>query len=222
MRHEIYDFILNNQGMHLSEICRNLDMAKTTLRYHLKCLEKQDLISAQYKGYKRYYIPKRIGTKEKKLLNLIREEIPRGIFLMLLFQTACSQVELSEALKKHPSTISFHLNKLIEADIIECAPVHNGVTLRLIAPRVLLRKPIGREKIYRFKSREIISTVYNLLVNHQKSIKNNHVFRDLLDEIDHYFSDYTESPHKIKQDPKKWSDSISEVFFEVFPHPYYV
>ena len=70
---------------------------------------------------------------------------------MLLFDKACSQIEVSEALEKNPATILFHLKKLVDADLIEPAPIKNGMVLRLRSPNVVLRSPVHNKIIYRSK-----------------------------------------------------------------------
>ena len=84
-RRKIYDCIKKNPGLHFSEISRKLDVPKTTLIYHLKYLEKLEIvISKTEQGYKRYYIKQTVGAKDKEILNILRQEIPLRIVLLLL------------------------------------------------------------------------------------------------------------------------------------------
>ena len=152
LRRKIFQFICDNPGFHQSEITKRTNIPKSTLLHHLKFLEKQKLISTSMsKGYTRYYPSNKLGKIEKKIMNFLREETTRDIFLMLLFDKACSQIEVSEALEKNPATILFHLKKLVDADLIEPAPIKNGMVLRLRSPNVVLRSPVHNEIIYRFE-----------------------------------------------------------------------
>ena len=84
-RREIYNFILENPGFHLREISRRVNLSFGGLRYHLDVLKKQDLIITKDDlKYTRYYAPQKVGKNDKEILNLLRQEVPRKIILLLL------------------------------------------------------------------------------------------------------------------------------------------
>lgn len=60
-------------------------MPKTTFRHHLNFLEKYGLIitKADHR-YTRYYVIQKVGKQDKEILNLLRQETPRRIFMLLL------------------------------------------------------------------------------------------------------------------------------------------
>jgi len=129
---EIYEFITENPGVYLREISRRLNIPRTTLIHHLKYLKKHDLIFLKFSGgYTRCWPTNKMGIKEKEMLGVLRQEIPRNILIIIYFKTGQSQDEISKELCKHPSTINFHLKKLKELDLIDEAPVENGKLHRL-------------------------------------------------------------------------------------------
>lgn len=82
IRRDLYDFIDKHPGLHLREISRRINIPRTTIRYHLKFLKKQELIKEKFEGrYKRIYITKKMGTEDKKILSLLRQRTPCRIFL---------------------------------------------------------------------------------------------------------------------------------------------
>lgn len=83
---KIYELIQKNPGLHLSKISELMNMRLSLAQYHLLNLEHDNLIiSVTEGGYKRYYVKdSTIGTEEKKLLALLRQEIPLKIVLFLL------------------------------------------------------------------------------------------------------------------------------------------
>jgi len=84
-RQEIYNFISKNPGLHFREIFRKANLSLGCLRYHLNYLEKLNLIvSKPDLKYKRYYVKESIGKKEVEILNLLRQEVPLRIILILL------------------------------------------------------------------------------------------------------------------------------------------
>ena len=63
----IYQYILKHPYLHLCELVRELNIPKATLTYHLRYLEKNDLIISNHEGrYVRYSITNSIGNAEKK------------------------------------------------------------------------------------------------------------------------------------------------------------
>ena len=73
----------------------------------------------------KYYIP---GRNEKKIINLIKRPVPSEILGFLFPDYDFSLMEISRNLKKHWTTISFHLKKMIKLGIIE--KISNGNEVR--------------------------------------------------------------------------------------------
>ena len=116
----VYNIISENPGLHLSKIAELLDMSKPLAEYHLLRLEKEKKIKIiKETGYKRYYIStEEIETKDKKILGLLRKDIPLKIVLFLANHKNARHKEILEYLDIAPSTLTYHLNKLIENNII--------------------------------------------------------------------------------------------------------
>lgn len=78
-------FVEKNPGTHLREIQRKLSISSMgNLEYHIHKLIKSNLIvDKKVSGYKRYYPFKR-AVKNKELLALMRQKIPRRIALLIL------------------------------------------------------------------------------------------------------------------------------------------
>jgi DNA-binding transcriptional ArsR family regulator len=123
-----YSFISKYPGLNLIEISRKLSIPRSTLKYHLKYLKKQGLIIESSEGnYTRFYASETISYKEKQILNLLQEKIPRKIILLLLLHPEYfSQINLSKYLKRDPAAIYYHLRKLADLDIIERIDVTNN------------------------------------------------------------------------------------------------
>jgi predicted transcriptional regulator len=139
-RRDIYNLICKNPGLHLREIERQLKMSSPLALYHLRFLERYEIItSLEERGYKRYYpgpfkeavsgieneskgrgnekIP---GYSEKKVLGLLREKTPLGIVLYILSSDGpVEHKTLHKNLKVPKSTLTYHISKLIKLGIIE-------------------------------------------------------------------------------------------------------
>ena len=203
-RKDIYNFVKKNPGVHFRKISRALNIPASTLSYHIKYLIKRDLLSKELEnGYLRFYVSQKIGKNDKKLLNILRETVPRNIILYLLLYHHSSQKEMinfAEKWKNHPSkigyhlnkhrtTLGFHLKKLIEEDIIE------SFNAKLFDN--------GQEIRYRLKNP---IKIYDILIKYDKSILSDAYGRFLKYVDDSYKDD--------------WIDKAVGKFFDVFPIPF--
>lgn len=218
-RRQIYDIILNNPGLHLRELSRRTELSLSGLRYHLNYLKKREyIVTKSDSRYTRYYVSQKVGKEDKKLLSLLRQDVPRKIVLMLLTAgpadlygkyskdeqwnpslrtTVHSKKDLVELtrywkkpysdlfhLKKKRMTIDFHLQKLINADIVE-------------------KIKVGRETKYAVKDD---FGIWLFLAEYQKSFSD-----ELVDLRLFWHNDFI----------KRRVDAVLNVAWEIFPHPYH-
>ena len=119
-RKEIHNFILKNPGLCLDELSKKLNISKSTLNYHLNYLKKLKVTIGKSNGKDiRFYIASKVENEDKSIINMLRQEIPFKIIAYLLLNPNSSQVEICKFLKKHPTTIAFHLEKLLNIDVVE-------------------------------------------------------------------------------------------------------
>ena len=118
-RRKIYDLVAKNPGLHLSKIAELLYMRISLAEYHLFYLEKNQLVvPVNESGYTRYYVKGEVGTEDKKVLGLLRQDVPLRIVLLLLKCASSQHKELLQNLDVAPSTLSYHLKKLVTCGII--------------------------------------------------------------------------------------------------------
>ncbi|MFO7991346.1 MAG: helix-turn-helix domain-containing protein [Thermoplasmata archaeon] len=119
-RKKTYNAIDENPGVHLRELDRLIDVPLGTIRYHLRVLEKRGLIVARKEGkYKRYYVKGTVDKTDKDKLAVLRKELPRTIILFLLEYPGSTHGDIAEVMDVAPSTISYHLGKLSDGNIVE-------------------------------------------------------------------------------------------------------
>lgn len=147
-RRQIYNHILKHPGLHEREISRQLNIPLGTVDYHLFFLKKRGLVTDRSNGrYTRYYVMGKIGTKDKKIIAVLRQNMFRKVIVFLLLNPDSFHREICNHLGLAPSTISFHLNRLADLYIIN-------------------RVQIGRETKYNIEEPEYVS---DLLITYQKS-----------------------------------------------------
>ena len=138
-RRIIYNHILKHPGIHEREVARRLNLALSTIDYHLYYLRKKELVITKTDGhYAQYYASGKVGEKDKKLLSVLRHKAPRKIIIFLLLNSFSFHRDICDHLGLAPSTTSFHLKKLVDLDLIN-------------------RSESGRETIYKINEPEYIS-----------------------------------------------------------------
>jgi len=140
--------------MHEREIANRLDLNYGTLHYHLKYLEKRELVVTRTDGhYTQYYATGKVSRKDKKLLIYLRQKAKRRIIIHLLTNGPCMHKTLCEYIGLARSTTSFHLNILVKSEIIA-------------------REGRGREVYYHVCEPEYLS---DLIITFEKSFGDNTV-----------------------------------------------
>jgi predicted transcriptional regulator len=138
-RRKIYEAVKKVPGIHFREINRRLGISLGVIEYHLRYLEQHELIVSKQEGrYKRYYVVGKMGSKEKQLMSLLRQQMPRRILMHLLLHPKSTQKRLRKELKISASTLSFHISKLLDAELI-------------------ITHKVGRKHSYKVEDSEVVS-----------------------------------------------------------------
>jgi predicted transcriptional regulator len=119
-RREIFDLISNFPGLHFREILRRIDISSGNLNYQLNHMLKHEiLVSIQDGNLKRYFVMGKVKGKEKRILACLRNELERGLVLFLLLNPNSQFNEISDNFDLAASKLAYHLNKLVEKDIVK-------------------------------------------------------------------------------------------------------
>jgi predicted transcriptional regulator len=141
IRRNLYSLICKSPGLHFREIQRRTKIATGQLTYHLDYLRKVDLVETSKDGeYLRYYAHAQISEEEKKILAILYQKSVRHILLHLLEHERCNHEYLVDSLDISPSTISWHLKKLVNTGIVN-------------------REVQGRKSFYSLKNPELVKIV---------------------------------------------------------------
>ncbi len=147
-RRRIYEEIVLNPGLHFRELQRRLDMPVGMLEYHLNVLLKDELIVSREDGrYIRFFANTYMSHQERKIMGFLRNEIVRKIIIFLLENGRVKQRDIANFVGISPSTLSYHLNKLVKGGI-------------------LLREIEGRERYYSLKDPKIMART---IIKYRKS-----------------------------------------------------
>ena len=127
-RRDLYQFVRRSPGYHLREIARSLNLSITLADYHLRFLEKNELVAASMDGeYKRYYPRSQPGDAEsrpalsdfeKRVLAYLRQPVPFQVLAFLMGRESAAHKEILDHVPVSPSTLSHHLKKMQGAGIL--------------------------------------------------------------------------------------------------------
>lgn len=148
-RKKIYELISNAPGLHMREIHKRLNIPLGTVEYHLMYLEDNDLVIAKEEGrYKRYYPKGVMGSDVRRILSLLRQDIPRRIVIYLLEHPNATFGDISEQFDIAASTLSFHITKLIKKDIVERVKMGRTSLFRVKYPDMVVKVLIAHKRSF--------------------------------------------------------------------------
>lgn len=117
-RTTLLKYIEENPGIRYRELLRLTGWVNGVLTYHLSTLERADLVKIDRQSRMTRYYPLNVPDNESSILKFVRHEPIRQIVLFILENDMCTFNEIVEHTQKAPSTVSSHLKRLREANII--------------------------------------------------------------------------------------------------------
>jgi len=224
IRQKIYDFIYKNPGLNIKEISMRMDITRSAIRHHLKYLIKSKLVNSNSDGKtNRFYACGQLGKKDKELLGILRQKVPFKIIMYLLYPGFCSRDELAKDINLRPSTIHYHIKKLLDLDVIKPIEVRDG---KFIASQyrnkpLIFKKPVGTEKFYMWKNPEILEDVCRLLINHKDSMADPSIIDAYKDIVEEWTQMWKYSKPKKFFNGNSTIDNFIDMLDEIFPFPYH-
>ncbi|WP_313696196.1 winged helix-turn-helix transcriptional regulator [Halorarum halobium] len=138
-RERVASYVRSHPGLHFNELVRRLDLAPGQAQYHLRGLTGDgDLCREEVSG-RTHYFPAEYGPDDRLLVALLRRETARDVCLELL-ETPRRPASLAEDLDVARSTLEWHLDGLVDADVVRKRRDQRGrVTLELTDPEATAR-----------------------------------------------------------------------------------
>jgi predicted transcriptional regulator len=115
----LINIIEKNPGIRYRELLRSTNLSNGVLTYHLTELAGSNIINVERRrGVTRYYSVQ-ISSEESRVISHIRNVISRKILLLMIDRGSCTLSEIAVLTYKAPSTISWYLQRLLDANIIK-------------------------------------------------------------------------------------------------------
>jgi predicted transcriptional regulator len=119
VRVELYHLIAESPGLHFRELQRRTKMATGQLLYHLNYMIDKSVVNARNDGqYLRFFTPNAVNEEDRCIISLARQDSVRHILLYLMANNYVNHEKIVESIDLSPSTISWHLKKLVKAGIV--------------------------------------------------------------------------------------------------------
>jgi len=118
-RISIFNYIIDNPGVHFMKLARNLDISNFLLRWHLDMLIKFNLIKNMKIGNFEIFFDIKISQEDAILFHVISKE--KCSKIIKYFREGCdfcTKHHLAKTLGMHPNTIAKYINQLDEFGLI--------------------------------------------------------------------------------------------------------
>ena len=127
--------VRENPGIWYRELLRLTGLSNGTLAHHLRALEENGRIRVQRDdnlGRTRYYALD-VTESESNIIGFLRSDTVRKMVLLMLDNEHCTFSEFVDRTGKSPSTISWHLKRVVSAGVVQIR--ESGYTLYCLADR---------------------------------------------------------------------------------------
>lgn len=115
-RARIHDLVSEAPGRTLTELSEALDTPLSTVRHHVKILERERVVvSRKLRGNRRLYP---LGAENEELAAALREESSAAVLETLHEQGRATVGDVVDRVEKSYSTVSYHLSRLADEGLV--------------------------------------------------------------------------------------------------------
>jgi predicted transcriptional regulator len=107
-----------NPGIRYRELMRLINFSNGVLSYHVNKLEKLDLVNVERKTRITRFFPRNISNEVMGIIGNLRNQTSYEIIKLVYESGPISQREIITYTRKASSTISWHMKKLLDCNII--------------------------------------------------------------------------------------------------------
>ncbi|KKK88226.1 hypothetical protein LCGC14_2745310 [marine sediment metagenome] len=143
-RKQIYDFIIENPGVHRNKLARKVDLSTYLIKWHVSMLIKFNLIREQKLSNFTAYFDSSLRQENDLLLHTIsRDKCVRIINFLEINKEGSTKNQISKELNMHFNTISNYLKKMDKFSLLERKKVNNieYISLNDLNFKLLKQKP---------------------------------------------------------------------------------
>ena len=128
-RAQIYDLVVSSPGTYITEVSKITEVHRSTVRYHVRILEGEGLIASHYfQGKHRLYS---VEQTDVAVLAALDNKATAVVLESMLTSEPVTVSVLADDVDKAASTISYHLTRLQEDDLVIVDRSGNSTVARL-------------------------------------------------------------------------------------------
>jgi len=109
-RAAVYDAVTTAPGVYLARLAELSDVPRSTVRYHVRVLERENLVQSAKQGGKRRYFP--TGVEDVAATAALHDDATRAVVEALDAVGPTSVSALARELDLSAATVSYHLDRL--------------------------------------------------------------------------------------------------------------
>ena len=143
----IIQFINSTPGIRYRELLRVTGLSNGVLSYHLNILDNSGRVQVhRINNRVTRYFSHDVSNVESNVIGLLRQPTTRKIILYMLESEPCLFNDIMNHVKKVPSTVSWHLSKLKDANIINVRPYNERYCYVIKINKLILKKLLNKYK----------------------------------------------------------------------------
>lgn len=133
VRNEVFRAITASPGAYVAAVADETDIPRSTVRYHVRVLERESLVFSEKIRGKQRYFP--IDDDHPTLTAALADDTVATVMSAVAWTEPATTSELAAELDRAPSTVSHHLSRLEEDGLVE-RERDGGAVLTRIAPEI--------------------------------------------------------------------------------------
>jgi predicted transcriptional regulator len=110
--------INENPGIRYRELLRLINSSNGVLSYHINKMERMELLNVSRRARITRFFPRNISNEIMGILGYLRNQTSYEIIKLLYERGPISQQEIIKYTKRAASTVSWHMKKLLEDNIV--------------------------------------------------------------------------------------------------------
>jgi predicted transcriptional regulator len=115
-RSRIHDLVSETPGQTLTQLSAELDTPLSTIRHHVRVLERERVIvTRKQRGNRRIYP---LGAENAELAAALQEESSAAVIAALHEQGRATVGDVVDRVEKSYSTVSYHLSRLVDEGLV--------------------------------------------------------------------------------------------------------
>ncbi len=120
VRRALFNLVKDDPGIHAHALSEASETGWGTTVYHLRRLEKNGFVTSEKKGrYRRFFPASGFLERTREVLSLLQNDTTNQVAKTILEDPGLNQSSICEKLDISPSLANWHINRLLDAELVE-------------------------------------------------------------------------------------------------------